>query len=222
MKEIILMQGDQDRVVNLSLYDFIKRCLTNEIDFLVCNVTEEEFKKMKKQICEGCLNERLAIGTCDYGYDKFRYMAAYNYKDLCIKFNDYQSNKETGSYILKDDKLVFDEDKIPFTKEHNSRIYCNYKIYTTETYEDVIKYYQRKSISTDLDAIISKVLLNPDEFYEKVGKVLLEEEYETLKQNIKDKDCSNCDNKDCDRSHLCDNWHNDLLVGKQKVLINKY
>ena len=68
--------------------------------------------------------------------------------------------------------------------------------------------------SKSLETIINKVLDNPSLFYKKIAHELTKEEYDFIKS---DKSCSNCLNN-CSENTLCDNWQNDELVGKRKVL----
>ena len=61
MSKIIAMLENEDRELNMSLYDFIDEQYRKANPIMVCHVTEEEYNNMKKQIKAGYLNERLPI-----------------------------------------------------------------------------------------------------------------------------------------------------------------
>lgn len=69
-----------------------------------------------------------------------------------------------------------------------------------------------------LDVIIEKIMDNPSEFYSKVGKELTAEEYSFLADKIIDKSCDNCMMLCDNKLDGCNNWKNDVMVGKMKVL----
>lgn len=74
---------------------------------------------------------------------------------------------------------------------------------------------------SDLEKIITKVLNNPNEFYEKVAKELSVEEYRFIVNHLSiNRSCGNCtklcSGGPCDEA--CLQWKNDELVGKAKVL----
>ena len=77
MENIIVMDHDRDRIINMSLYEFIDWQYKWGNHFIVCHVTEEEYVLMVKQIGKGGLKERLArISKEELVYDKFRYLMA--------------------------------------------------------------------------------------------------------------------------------------------------
>ena len=78
MGKIIVMFENEDKELNMSLYDFIDEQYRKNNPIMVCHVTEEEYNNMKKQVKSGCLNERLPrITNNQIGYNKFRYVVVY-------------------------------------------------------------------------------------------------------------------------------------------------
>ena len=57
MGKIIVMFENEDKELNMSLYDFIDEQYRKANPIIVCHVTEEEYSNMKKQIKSGFLNE---------------------------------------------------------------------------------------------------------------------------------------------------------------------
>lgn len=147
MKRIIVMYEDYDKEVNMSLYDYVEYTYRHAIPIVVCHVTEEEYTTMQKQLKSGYLNERLARITSDdeMGYNKFRYMMAYDSDNKELLISDYNEPKGYGSYRVNSEGIQYDEIGYKIT---NHPVICRtrvkQRIYTTETYEDVIKYYKSK------------------------------------------------------------------------------
>jgi len=80
-------------------------------------------------------------------------------------------------------------------------------------------------VLSDLEKIIDKVLDEPKLFFEKISHELSKEEYYFISTKLKEtKTCNNCTNINCSNSQklendICDNWNNDELIGKAKVLL---
>ena len=76
-------------------------------------------------------------------------------------------------------------------------------------------------IPVDLENIIDNIVDDSDCFYSKVADKLSKEEFNYICSLIKEKNCSNCDNVLCSsqsNNNICNNWRNNVLVGKTKVL----
>ncbi len=58
MRKIIVMFENEDKELNMSLYDFVNEQYRKANPIMVCHVTEEEYKVMLGQIKRGRLNER--------------------------------------------------------------------------------------------------------------------------------------------------------------------
>lgn len=141
-QSIIIMGQAKDKILSMTLYDFID--LYRSIPFYVCNVTEEEYENMKIQINNnGVLNERNARNT-NCGYNKFNYLLANDTKNNTLFLSNYNASEKIGSYFINQkNELNYDNQMYQFSK---LPIQGNYiqgiKVYTTESYEDVINEYR--------------------------------------------------------------------------------
>ena len=145
MKRIIVMYEDYDKEVNMSLYDYVEQTYRSAIPIRVCHVTEEEYTTMQKQIKSGYLNERLPRirNNDEIGYNKFRYLMAYDIENRELLISDYDKPEGYGSYRVNSEGIQYYEMEFKITNHpiiNRSRV--EQKIYTTETYEDVIAYYK--------------------------------------------------------------------------------
>lgn len=153
MGKIIVMFENEDKELNMSLYDFIDEQYRKANPIMVCHVTEEEYLIMKKQIKSGTLNERFSVmdkTEKQRGYNKFRYVVNYNKAKNNLLISDYNSPKKLGSYMLDSDGIHYNEKGYqitnhPFTYQFT---FSSLKVYTTETYEDIISYYK---LQQDID-----------------------------------------------------------------------
>lgn len=122
MGKIIVMFENEDEELNMSLYDFIDEQYRKANPIIVCHVTEEEYSNMKKQIKSGCLNERLPRITDDQerGYDKFRYVVAYNSIENNLLISDYDNPEKIGNYTIDMDGIhIMKKDiKLPIILMH--------------------------------------------------------------------------------------------------------
>lgn len=148
MNKIIIMYEDYDRESNMSLYDYIDCTYRHATPIMVCHVTEEEYSTMQKQLKSGCLNERLPriASREEIGYNKFRYFITYDKQNNNLLVSDYNNTNKIGSYTIDSEGIHYDEKGYQFTNHPvASRMWrAERKVYTTETYEDVIKYYTLK------------------------------------------------------------------------------
>ena len=148
--KIIVMYEDIDKQLNMSVYNCIGIQHWNSDSLLICHVTDEEYQIMLDQIkYEGSLYERmLRIVKPDIGYDKFRYMAAYSPRDCRLYLANYEDSKQKGSYFVDENGITFDKDLPPFPENRNilAGISMIPKIYTTETYQNMLDYYKEKTL----------------------------------------------------------------------------
>ena len=170
MNRIIVMFKDEDKELNMSVYDFIDEQYRYSNPFMVCHVTEEEYQIMLNQIKQGCLYERIARIT-DYGYDKFRYLLAYDSLNNNISVADYDNLEKRGNYVIDSEGIHFNERGYQFPKDFGvNRFFSReLKIYTTESYEQVIEHYEKTKGQV-------KITLSADEIkrYEKAYNSLAE------------------------------------------------
>lgn len=145
MNNIIVMYEDIDKELNISLYDFIDELYNKrERAFLVSHIEIEEYEEMRKQLKNGFLYERLASTTKDeLKYNKFRYLMASNKNQNNISIADYNEPDKKGNYTIDKNGISYNEDKLQFSKDPIvSRQVREIRVYTTETYDDVIAHYQ--------------------------------------------------------------------------------
>ena len=145
MGKIIVMFENEDKELNMSLYDFIDEQYRKANPIIVCHVTEEEYSNMKKQIKSGFLNERLPriIDDQERGYDKFRYVVVYNSIENNLLISDYDNPEKIGNYTIDMDGIHYNE-KVYQVKNHpdaQSFAFFRLKVYTTESYHDIIAHY---------------------------------------------------------------------------------
>lgn len=146
MDKIIVMAKAEDMELEVSLYDFIDEQYRQNIPVLVCNVTPEEYNNMKEQLQWGGLNERIydLSATKILGYNKFRYMITYNPFQKNMLISNYDFIYKTGAYVLDSDGLHYDKNARQIKNDLPLACYTNweYKVYTTESYADVLKHYK--------------------------------------------------------------------------------
>ena len=147
MSEIIAMYEEEDKELNMSLYDFIDECYRKAIPIMVCHVTNREYVNMKEQLKSGKLKERLPWITNEKerGYNKFRYIITYDVVENNLLISDYENPEKIGTYFLDSDGVHYDE-KGHQVMDTSCFVYRDIrwkiKVYTTETYEDIISYYK--------------------------------------------------------------------------------
>lgn len=146
MGKIIVMFENEDKELNMSIYDFIDEQYRKTNPIMVCHMTEEEYSNMKKQIKSGCLNERLPriIDDQERGYDKFRYVVAYNSIENNLLISDYDNPEKIGNYTIDMDGIHYNEKGYQVTNHPDARRFAffRFKVYTTESYHDIIAHYE--------------------------------------------------------------------------------
>ena len=131
---IIVVQNDKARIINESLYQYIK--FISDYSFTAFNVTEEEYKELKQQV----KNKE----TLDKKYSN------------CLMINDktkidiinYNNSNNVDYALINDYGNI---NMYPFPDQNNNiTINENIIIYTMETYEDIIASYMKyKSIDIE-------------------------------------------------------------------------
>lgn len=186
MDKVITMNSRsiRDNKVDMNLYSFIELCMQSGMPFTVCNVCEDEFKKMEDELKHcGILDERMANPKF-HEYDSCRWMITRDTDITKILFADYNNPKQRGTYSFDFETLdlQYYKDGLQFTEYYNLRLfkygYINgLKIYTTETYDDVIKHYQdeikrKNDIKTEQEIIdadrISRARIKKRSKYNKI------------------------------------------------------
>ena len=146
MDRIIVMFKDEDKELNMSLYDFIEEQYRYSNPFMVCHVTEEEYQIMLNQVKSGCLSERLSrITKMEIGYNKFRYLIAYDGLNNNLSVADYDDLEKRGNYVIDSEGIHYNEKGYQFPNDFGvDRFFSRgLKIYTTESYKDVIEHYEK-------------------------------------------------------------------------------
>lgn len=156
MNKIIVMFEDGDREINMPLYDFIDEQYRKANPIMVCHVTEEEYNNMKKQIKSGYLNERLPRITDegDIGYNKFRYVVTYDRISNNLLVSDYDNPDKIGSYNIDSEGIHYDEKGYQITNHPIQRRFISsfhvFKVYTTESYREIIAHYKARQTRDEL------------------------------------------------------------------------
>ncbi len=137
MDKIIVVYESQNKVIDMSLYDFIDIQYKNGNPFIVCNVTSDEFVNMVEQVKKGKLYELEPRLGHSVMYNQFRYMMNFDGKSNSISIRDYDNENETGNYSLSDGQLEYvnNEGEVDFNSKGGI------KIYTMETFTKVINHY---------------------------------------------------------------------------------
>ena len=135
MEKLIVVYDSQNKVIDKSLYDFVKIQYMNGNPFTVCNVTEEEFVRMEEQVSHGRLYELEPRLGKDNTYNQFRYMMSFAGNSDGINITNYADSSETGNYLLTDSSLVYEDKKAVASNIKGL------KIYTTTSYREVINHY---------------------------------------------------------------------------------
>ena len=145
MNRIIVMFQEDDVELNMSFYDYAEEQYRHAKPIIAAYVTEKEYKIMAEQIrTKGYLTERMPRATRkDLGYEKYRYLLVYNYAGNNICIANYNDFNQRGSYTLDEEGLHYHKDGLQFPYDRSVRYTVSWgiKIYTTETYEDVICHY---------------------------------------------------------------------------------
>ncbi len=139
--EIIIMHQNQDKILRESLYTYLHNL--QDSSYLVNHVSEEEFSIMKEQINQkGYLSERNR--PFDFSYHREYYLLFKYQKSKKTYVNDYNSFKTTGTYLLEENHLTYYEALIPFPNQGIFyTIEPDFKIYTTESFQDILNHYQK-------------------------------------------------------------------------------
>lgn len=168
MNKIIVMFENEDKELNMSLYDFIDEQYRLSNPLMVCHVTEDEYNIMKKQIKLGCLYERLPRITNDKdrGYNKFRYVVTYDRIENNLLISDYANKQKIGSYVVDSEGIHYNENGYQITNHPDTRgfVFLGLKVYTTESYSDIIKHYESEQ------SIEYKIQEKTKELIELIGK----------------------------------------------------
>ena len=169
MGKIIVMFENKDKELNMSLYDFIDEQYRKANPIMVCHVTEEEYSNMKKQVKSGCLNERFSVkykNETERGYNKFRYVVTYDSFENNLLISDYNNPKKIGSYVIDTNGIHYNENGFQITNHPYPYSFtsCGSKVYTTETYEDIVSHYK---LQQDIEY---KIQEKTKELIELIGK----------------------------------------------------
>lgn len=149
-KKMVCCRPVRDNILDVNLYSYIQSCIEVGIPFSVCNLNKEEFKFLENEIIRyGNLDRLMSIPNCKDYYDSCRFMITRGSDDSKFLFADYDNPKKGGAYEFdyETETLNYFENGFQFTSHYIPIIVKNgytngFKIYTTETYEDVIKHYQ--------------------------------------------------------------------------------
>ena len=152
IQSIIALFKERDRILPMSIYDFI--AFYKGKAFYACTVSEEDYEKMIEQINkDGLLDERIPRTAIKGSYERKRYLLASDVENKIIRIANCDSDTVVGSYYINEDGVLcysgemhsFINDPVFSRKVHGV------KVYTTETYEDIIANYKVKREIVDED-----------------------------------------------------------------------
>ena len=184
MNNIIVMFDNKDKILDISLYEFMDIEYHSDIPFVICNVTLDDYIEIKKQVKMGYLQERLPrldINRKDYTKD--RYIAGFNRGSKEISLSN-PDNNITGKYSIVDGILRYNKDEESLTKKDMELLYSkNLKVYTTESYEDIINHLLLRNLDN-----LNVSTLNEEEVNMRL-KALYEELYklDSIRQNLENR-----------------------------------
>lgn len=130
-QRVIVVTDGEIKEKDFSLYDLIRLFSTEE--FKAFHVNLDEYKQIKELI-----NKK---GELPKGLNN-RILLESTKNSRIITINDYNSESEIGSFYLQDEGMFYDEKLLVPQKNNDDDNNYNYmKVYTLETYEDIINSY---------------------------------------------------------------------------------
>lgn len=226
----IVMFKDEDKIIEEDIFEFVEEQYRFKSRFVMCHVTEEEYKRMVSQVNNNQLKERNKnLRAYEYGYERYRYLAAYYPYDDQVLIANYNDLERNGSYVLDRNGFSFHEFKQQFPNDNSiSPKLGGIKIYTTTTYDEFVSHYMEHGYDVPnmgMDEVIDNIIDDPVDFYIKVATELSVKEREFLKTGISPKSCFNCTNPACRTDSIlrpdddvCAGWDNKELIGRRKLL----
>lgn len=154
-KSVIAVYDDKDKILPMTIYDFIEQHRFER--FYVCNVLENDFEIMKNQILYGYLDERDPYKK-ECAYNKYRYLLVNDISTEKIRIANCDSDDFQGAYYIdKENTLCFDEKMVPFHRDYiTAQCARGIKVYTTESFQDIINHFKNVNIDTLDQGIVPK------------------------------------------------------------------
>lgn len=128
-QRVIVVSDKKMKFSNRSLYEFIK--FLPRQDFFAFNISKEEYSQMKAA----------ALAESDFDCSNFeeKLLLETVVSDEIVKIRDYNNSREKGCFYIHDDFMRYDSEmEVP---KRVAREDDKIKIYTMETYEEVINSY---------------------------------------------------------------------------------
>lgn len=144
-QSIILINGNEVNFRDdLTIYDLIK--VFSHFSFCVYSVSEKDYNMMRVQIEQGKLTKDNYQKIKDVSCDKIKYLLVTDVKNNILRIADHDQIDVHGSYYLDDSfGLHYDKNMNQFFKESDfDDMSYGMKIYTTETFDDIINSYKYK------------------------------------------------------------------------------
>lgn len=148
-QSVIVLLNNKDKIINISLYSFID--LYDYDSFVVYTVSPEHYNLMKKEIIEtGMLQDK------SHPLSKPKYLLFNDINENIVKIANPFCNNTKGGFYLSNNHMHYNENMENFYEEPNfeSNLKKCIRVYTTETYEDIIKSYIPYFISSDSKQIV--------------------------------------------------------------------
>lgn len=154
MNKIIELSENKDKIVNMDLYTYIGIKHNCRENFVVCHVTEDEYEMLSNCITMGVqLPERIP-GLVSYGYNRNRYMMLSNIAEGVIELSNYDDPKGETRYFIENGELKCDENTRSFIHSRGKSVgFGGLRIYTTETFQNVIEHYCPKELAVNEDIV---------------------------------------------------------------------
>lgn len=148
-QNIIVMFEKEDKILEISLYEFMK--LYDYTSYLVCSVSVSDFENQIKQIKINKKLDERDPEKSKCSYNNSNCLLAKRKNNNIIRIANYNDKNIEGSYYLSNDKIHYDNQMIRFDKDDSFCQSFEYEIkaYTTENFEDIINSYKQDNISLD-------------------------------------------------------------------------
>lgn len=143
----VFKNENKDKVLPISLYNFINLYNSNTISFLVCNISVSDYFKLIHQIQNnGMLDDRNLYKT---NKDEVNYLLVHKKGNNIIRIINYNEKDSNDSYYLENNGVLCNNKKMSHLNKDtivNDSVDYDIVVYTIETFEDVINSYKRDNI----------------------------------------------------------------------------
>lgn len=147
---VVFKNENIERILPISLYDFINLYCSSNNSFLVCNVSVNDYFELTEQIQNnGVLDNKDIYIT---NSNKVNYLLVHKKGNDIVRIINYNEKDNNDSYYLENSKFLCKSKKMsPLNKDTivNAAFDYDIVVYTIETFEDMIDSYKHDSIVLD-------------------------------------------------------------------------